>query len=46
MAEPTQVNTGGFAVAVMLATPYIYIYDFPVLALPLGFLLRLGLREG
>jgi hypothetical protein len=34
------------AVGSLLATPYLYIYDFPVLAIPLAFLLRLGLRDG
>ena len=32
--------------AALLATPYLYIYDFPVLAIPLAFLLRIGLRDG
>jgi arabinofuranan 3-O-arabinosyltransferase len=30
----------------MLATPYLYIYDFPVLAIPLAFVMRMGLRDG
>jgi arabinofuranan 3-O-arabinosyltransferase len=33
-------------VGALLATPYLYIYDFVVLAIPLAFLLRLGLRDG
>lgn len=33
-------------VGALLATPYLYIYDFPILAVPLGFLLRLGVRTG
>jgi hypothetical protein len=28
------------------ATPYLYIYDLPVLAIPLAFLLRLGFADG
>jgi arabinofuranan 3-O-arabinosyltransferase len=30
----------------MLATPYLYIYDFPVLAIPLAFIMRMGLGDG
>jgi arabinofuranan 3-O-arabinosyltransferase len=41
-----EVKAAALAVAALLATPYLYIYDFPVLAIPLAFLLRLGLREG
>lgn len=41
-----EIKAAALAVAVLLATPYIYIYDFPVLAIPLAFLLRLGLRQG
>ena len=40
------VKAAALAVGTLLATPYLYIYDFPVLAIPLAFLLRLGLREG
>jgi arabinofuranan 3-O-arabinosyltransferase len=32
--------------AAMLATPYLYIYDFPELLIPIAFLLRMGLRDG
>jgi len=41
-----EIKAAALAVAVMMATPYIYIYDFPMLAIPLAFLLRLGLRHG
>jgi len=41
-----EIKAAALAVGALLATPYIYIYDFPVLAIPLAFLLRLGLREG
>jgi arabinofuranan 3-O-arabinosyltransferase len=32
--------------AAMLATPYLRIYDFPVLMIPIASLLRMGLRDG
>jgi arabinofuranan 3-O-arabinosyltransferase len=41
-----EIKAGALALASLLATAYLYIYDFPVLAVPLGFLMRLGLREG
>jgi arabinofuranan 3-O-arabinosyltransferase len=41
-----EIKAAGLTIAVMMATPYIYIYDFPALAIPLAFLLRLGLRQG
>jgi arabinofuranan 3-O-arabinosyltransferase len=41
-----EIKLAALATATLLATPYLYIYDFPVLAIPLAFLLRLGLREG
>jgi arabinofuranan 3-O-arabinosyltransferase len=41
-----EIKAAALAVGALLATPYLYIYDFPVLAIPLAFLLRLGLREG
>ena len=43
---PAEVKAAALGVAALLATPYLYIYDFPVLAIPLAFLLRLGLRDG
>lgn len=43
---PDEVKLAGLAVGALLATPYLYIYDFPVLMIALAFLLRLGLREG
>jgi arabinofuranan 3-O-arabinosyltransferase len=43
---PNEVRSAAFATGALLATPYLYIYDFPVLMIPLAFLLRLGLREG
>jgi arabinofuranan 3-O-arabinosyltransferase len=41
-----EVKAAALAAAAMLATPYLYIYDFPVLAIPLAFIMRLGLRDG
>jgi arabinofuranan 3-O-arabinosyltransferase len=41
-----EIKAAALAIAVMMATPYIYIYDFPLLAIPLAFLLRLGFRQG
>jgi arabinofuranan 3-O-arabinosyltransferase len=41
-----EIKMAALAVGALLATPYLYIYDFPVLAIPLAFLLRLGLRDG
>jgi hypothetical protein len=41
-----EIKAAALAAAAMLATPYLYIYDFPVLAIPLAFLLRMGLRDG
>ena len=33
-------------VAVLLATPYLYVYDLVALAVPMAFLVRLGLKQG
>jgi hypothetical protein len=41
-----EIKAAALASASLLATPYLYIYDFPVLAIPLAFLLRIGLAEG
>jgi arabinofuranan 3-O-arabinosyltransferase len=43
---PYEIKAPALAAAAMLATPYLYIYDFPVLAIPLAFLMRMGLRDG
>ncbi len=43
---PHEVRSAAIATGALLATPYLYIYDFPVLMIPLAFLLRLGLRDG
>ena len=41
-----EIKAAAVSAGAMLATPYLYIYDFPVLAIPLAFLMRMGLREG
>jgi arabinofuranan 3-O-arabinosyltransferase len=41
-----EVKAAALGVATLLATPYLYIYDFPVLAIPLALLVRLGLCDG
>jgi arabinofuranan 3-O-arabinosyltransferase len=38
-----ELKASALATAAMLATPYLYMYDFPVLAVPIAFLLRLAL---
>jgi arabinofuranan 3-O-arabinosyltransferase len=43
---PYEVKAAALAAAAMLATPYLYIYDFPVLMIPIAFLMRMGLRDG
>jgi arabinofuranan 3-O-arabinosyltransferase len=41
-----EIKAAALAAASLLATPYLYIYDFPLLAIPLAFLLRVGLAHG
>jgi arabinofuranan 3-O-arabinosyltransferase len=41
-----EIKAAALAAASLLATPYLYIYDFPVLAIPLAFLLRVGFASG
>jgi arabinofuranan 3-O-arabinosyltransferase len=41
-----EIKVSALSAGALLATPYLYIYDFPVLAIPLAFLMRMGLREG
>src|SRR5262249_44378060 len=41
-----EIKAAALGVATLLVTPYLYIYDFPVLAVPIAFLVRLGLRDG
>ncbi|MCW5681627.1 MAG: DUF2029 domain-containing protein [Xanthobacteraceae bacterium] len=44
--HPFALKAAALATGVVLATPYIYLYDTVVLAIPAAFLLRLGLAEG
>jgi arabinofuranan 3-O-arabinosyltransferase len=41
-----EIKAAALSAGALLATPYLYIYDFPVLAIPLAFLMRMGLRDG
>jgi len=43
---PPEIKAAALGVGAMLATPYLYIYDLVVLAVPLAFLLRLGRARG
>ena len=38
-----ELKAAALAVAALIATPYLYIYDFAVLAIPVAYLVRLGL---
>jgi hypothetical protein len=40
-----ELKAAGLGCAALLATPYIYMYDLVVLAIPLAFLLRLAFRD-
>jgi len=41
-----EIKAAALGVAAMLATPYLYIYDLVILAVPLAFLFRLGRARG
>ncbi len=41
-----EIKAAALSAGALIATPYLYIYDFPVLAIPLAFLMRVGLRDG
>jgi len=41
-----EIKAAALATAALLATPYLYTYDLVVMAVPLAFLFRLGLRRG
>jgi arabinofuranan 3-O-arabinosyltransferase len=41
-----EIKAAALATAALLATPYIYVYDLAALAVPMAFLIRIGLREG
>ena len=41
-----EIKAAALGVGVLLATPYLYMYDLVVLAVPMAFLLRLGNARG
>ena len=41
-----ETKAAALGVAVLLATPYLYVYDLVALAVPMAFLVRLGLKQG
>ena len=43
---PFALKAAALAAATLLATPYVYTYDLVILAIPVAFLVRLGLSEG
>jgi len=43
---PYELKAAALAAGALVATPYAYIYDFPVLAVAVAFLLRLSLARG
>jgi len=43
---PHELKAAAFGCGVLLATPYLYLYDLVVLAVPLAFLFRLGRIQG
>jgi len=43
---PFALKAAALACAALIATPYLYIYDLVVLAIPVAYLLRLGVAQG
>jgi hypothetical protein len=43
---PYTLKAAALAAGTLLATPYLYMYDMVVLAIPIAFLFRIGLRTG
>jgi arabinofuranan 3-O-arabinosyltransferase len=43
---PYTFKAAALAAGTLLATPYLYVYDMVVLAIPVAFLVRIGLRTG
>ena len=41
-----EIKAAGLSCAALLATPYLYIYDFVILTIPAAFLIKLALRRG
>ena len=44
--RPFALKAAALATAALLATPYVYTYDLVALAIPVAFLVRLGLADG
>lgn len=44
--QPYELKAAALGAGVLLATPYIYLYDIVSIAIPVAFLLGLGLRQG
>ena len=43
---PYTLKAAALAVGALLTTPYLFMYDMTVLAIPVAFLIRLGLQRG
>jgi len=43
---PYTLKAAALAVGTLLTTPYLFMYDMMVLAIPVGFLVRIGLKSG
>ena len=43
---PYTLKAAALALGTLLTTPYLFIYDMMVLAIPVGFLVRIGLKNG
>jgi arabinofuranan 3-O-arabinosyltransferase len=43
---PYTLKAAGLAAGTLLTTPYLFMYDLMVLAIPVAFLVRIGFREG
>ncbi|WOH65583.1 glycosyltransferase family 87 protein [Bradyrhizobium sp. BWA-3-5] len=43
---PYTLKGAALAVGTLLITPYLFVYDMMVLAIPIGFLVRIGLKRG
>jgi arabinofuranan 3-O-arabinosyltransferase len=41
-----EIKAAALATAALIATPYLYVYDLVALAVPMAFLVRIGLRDG
>ncbi len=43
---PYTLKAAALATGTLLVTPYLFMYDMVVLAIPVGFLIRIGLKSG